>query len=216
MCSTSELLICWGPRSAGGALSSCRARRHHAGSRAIFHAWHDRADGGRQQSGGGQAAGRHGSVVTRHRRRHATAASNGFFCVPFGGRANERVSDSPPVMWCNPNDERCAHADNAGDSTPAAFLNERTAMVACRRGGGGRRPSATTSLSFGRKVGDGLQLQQCEGERNVQAPRLGLHWHRPSHAAEYGTSSRVGVVPVRADRRTGRYLGPYLALPGGG
>jgi hypothetical protein len=47
-------------------------------------------------------------------------------------------------MWCNPDDERCAYADSAGDSTPAAFLNEPTAMVACRRGGGGRRPSATT------------------------------------------------------------------------
>ena len=149
-------------------------------------------------------------VVTRRRRRMAS------FAFPSGGAPTSASADSPPVMWCNPNDERCAHADNAGDSTPAAFLNERTAMVACRRGGGGRRPSATTSLSFGRKVGDGLQLQQCEGERNVQAPRLGLHWHRPSHAAEYGTSSRVGVVPVRADRRTGRYLGPYLALPGGG
>jgi len=27
----------------------------------------------------------HYTVVTRRRRRHATAASNGFFCVPFGG-----------------------------------------------------------------------------------------------------------------------------------
>ena len=30
----------------------------------------------------GQAAGRHDTVVTRHRRRHATAASSDFFCVP--------------------------------------------------------------------------------------------------------------------------------------
>ena len=194
MCSTSELLICWGPLSAGGPLSSCRARRHHAGSRAIFHAWHDRADGGRQQSGGGQAAGRHGSVVTRHRRRHATAASNGFFCVPFGGRANgARLLSvlTPPVMWCNPDDERCAHADNAGDSTPAAFLNEPTAMVACRRGGGGRRPSATT---LGTRLAMGFNFSSA----SVMCKRLGLRWHRPSHATEYGTSSRVGVVPVGA------------------
>ena len=35
------------------------------------------------------------TVVTRRRRRHATAASNGFFCVPFGGRAIGRVSTPP-------------------------------------------------------------------------------------------------------------------------
>ena len=33
----------------------------------------------------------HDTVVTRRRRRHATAASTGFFCVPFGGRAIGRV-----------------------------------------------------------------------------------------------------------------------------
>ena len=32
-----------------------------------------------------QAAGRHDTVVTRHRRRHATAASSDFFCVPSSG-----------------------------------------------------------------------------------------------------------------------------------
>ena len=37
----------------------------------------------------------HDTVVTRRRRRHATAASNGFFCVPFGGRAIGRVSTPP-------------------------------------------------------------------------------------------------------------------------
>ncbi len=129
------------------------------------------ADGGRQQSGGGQAAGRHGSVVTRHRRRHATAASNGFFCVPFGGRANgARLLSvlTPPVMWCNPDDERCAYADSAGDSTPAAFLNEPTAMVACRRGGGGHRPSATT-------LGARLAMASAQlGERDVQALGIAL------------------------------------------
>ena len=38
---------------------------------------------------------RHDSVVIRRRHRHATAASNDFFCVPFGGRANGRVSTPP-------------------------------------------------------------------------------------------------------------------------
>ena len=38
---------------------------------------------------------RHDTVVSRRRRRHATAASNDFFCVPFGGRANGRVSTPP-------------------------------------------------------------------------------------------------------------------------
>ena len=38
---------------------------------------------------------RHDTVVSRRRRRHATAASSDFFCVPFGGRANGRVSAPP-------------------------------------------------------------------------------------------------------------------------
>ena len=38
---------------------------------------------------------RHDTVVIRRRHRHATAASNDFFCVPFGGRANGRVSTPP-------------------------------------------------------------------------------------------------------------------------
>ena len=33
--------------------------------------------------------------LSRRRRRHATAASSDFFCVPFGGRANGRVSTPP-------------------------------------------------------------------------------------------------------------------------
>ena len=45
--------------------------------------------------GGWQAAVRHDTVVSRRRRRHATAASSDFFCVPFGGRANGRVSTPP-------------------------------------------------------------------------------------------------------------------------
>ena len=36
-------------------------------------------------TGGWQAAVRHDTVVSRRRRRHATAASSDFFCVPFGG-----------------------------------------------------------------------------------------------------------------------------------
>ena len=46
--------------------------------------------------GGWQAAVRHDTVVSRRRRRHATAASSDFFCVPFGGRANGRVSTPRP------------------------------------------------------------------------------------------------------------------------
>jgi len=38
---------------------------------------------------------RHDTVVIRRRHRHATAASNDFFCVPFGARANRRVSTPP-------------------------------------------------------------------------------------------------------------------------
>ena len=45
--------------------------------------------------GGWQAAVRHDTVVSRRRRRHATAASSDFFCVPFGGRASGRVSTPP-------------------------------------------------------------------------------------------------------------------------
>ena len=41
-----------------------------------------------------QAAGRHNTVVTRHRRRHATAASSDFFCVPFGGAPAGASADS--------------------------------------------------------------------------------------------------------------------------
>jgi hypothetical protein len=36
-------------------------------------------------TGGWQAAVRHDTVVSRRRRRHATAASRDFLCVPFGG-----------------------------------------------------------------------------------------------------------------------------------
>ena len=42
-----------------------------------------------------QAAVRHDTVVSRRRRCHATAAWSDFFCVPFGGRANGRVSTPP-------------------------------------------------------------------------------------------------------------------------
>ena len=45
-----------------------------------------------------QAAGKLPCATTmssRRRRRHATAASSDFFCVPFGGRANGRVSTPP-------------------------------------------------------------------------------------------------------------------------
>ena len=44
---------------------------------------------------GWQAAVRHDTVVSRRHRRHATAASSDFFCVPFGGRAIGRVSTPP-------------------------------------------------------------------------------------------------------------------------
>ena len=41
---------------------------------------------------GWQAAVRHDTVVSRRHRRHATAASSDFFCVPFGGgRQRERL-----------------------------------------------------------------------------------------------------------------------------
>ena len=43
----------------------------------------------------GKAAVRHDTVVSRRRRRHATAASSDVFRVPFGGRANGRVSTPP-------------------------------------------------------------------------------------------------------------------------
>ena len=190
MCSTSELLICWGPLSAGGPLSSCRARRHHAGSRAIFHAWHDRCSW-RQA-----AIRRRASCRSPRQRRYSTPSSSrdgGVEWLLLRSLRGARLLTvlTPPVMWCNPDDERCAHADNAGDSTPAAFLNEPTAMVACRRGGGGRRPSATT---MGTRLAMGFSFSSA----SVMCKRLGLRWHRPSHATEYGTSSRVGVVPVGA------------------
>ena len=41
-------------------------------------------------------------VVTRHRRRHATAASSDFFCVSFGRRANGRVSSDVEVFAIAP------------------------------------------------------------------------------------------------------------------
>ena len=49
------------------------------------------------QAAGIEAAVRHDTVVSRRRRRHATAASSDFFCVPFGGRANGRVSTPRPT-----------------------------------------------------------------------------------------------------------------------
>ena len=55
---------------------------------------------------GGLVAVRHDTVVSRRRRSHATAASSDFFCVPFGGRANRRVS-TPPTRPLQRRSPRC-------------------------------------------------------------------------------------------------------------
>ena len=55
---------------------------------------------------GGLVAVRHDTVVSRRRRSHATAASSDFFCVPFGGRANRRVS-TPPTRPLRRRSPRC-------------------------------------------------------------------------------------------------------------
>ena len=60
---------------------------------------------------GGLVAVRHDTVVSRRRRSHATAASSDFFCVPFGGRANRRVSTPPtrPLQRRSPSRARRMH-----------------------------------------------------------------------------------------------------------
>ena len=54
---------------------------------------------------------RHDTVVSRRRRSHATAALSDFFCVPFGGRANRRVSTPPtrPLQRRSPSRARRMH-----------------------------------------------------------------------------------------------------------
>ena len=50
---------------------------------------------------------RHDTVVSRH----ATAASSDFFCVPFGGRANGRVSTPRPLALSNDGGPSAEYAD---------------------------------------------------------------------------------------------------------
>jgi hypothetical protein len=62
-----------------------------------------------------QAAGRHDTVVTRHRRRHATAASSDLICVPFGGAPVGASADSTDAQ----RERRHVHDEHraAGGST---------------------------------------------------------------------------------------------------
>ena len=67
---------------------------------------------------------RHDTVVSRRRRRHATTASSDFFCVPFGGRANRRVSTPPtsPMRRSRPGAENAdfTYGSNCEDCGPPA------------------------------------------------------------------------------------------------
>ncbi len=64
------------------------------------------------------------TVVFRRRRRHATAASRDFFCVPFGGRANRRVSTPPtcPLRRSRPGAKNAdfTYGSNCEDCGPPA------------------------------------------------------------------------------------------------
>ena len=81
---------------AGRRLTDARHSRH---ARSRSHHGHRSATVTPEslQAAGIEAAVRHDTVVSRRRRRHATAASSDFFCVPFGGRANGRVSTPRPT-----------------------------------------------------------------------------------------------------------------------
>jgi hypothetical protein len=64
------------------------------------------------------------TVVFRRRRRHATTASSDFFCVPFGGRANRRVSTPPtcPLRRSRPGAKNAdfTYGSNCEDCGPPA------------------------------------------------------------------------------------------------
>jgi hypothetical protein len=74
------------------------------------------------------------------------------------------------VGWCNPNDGRCAHADNAF-SSPEAFLDKPTAVEGCVRG-------RMRGYYFGRKFGDGSRLSSASVMQGL-ASCTGIHL-RPS------------------------------------
>jgi len=71
-------------------------------------------------TGGWQAAVRHDTVVSRRRRRHATAASSDF-CVPFGGRASGRFSTPPTpsaTTAARRRDADCIYGTDCADCGP--------------------------------------------------------------------------------------------------
>ena len=74
------------------------------------------------------------------------------------------------VGWCNPNDRRCAHVDNAAAS-PEAFLDKPTAVEGCVRG-------RMRGYYFGRKFGDGSRLSSASVMQGL-ASCTGIHL-RPS------------------------------------
>ena len=74
------------------------------------------------------------------------------------------------VGWCNPNDRRCAHVDNAVAS-PEAFLDKPTAVEGCVRG-------RMRGYYFGRKFGDGSRLSSASVMQGL-ASCTGIHL-RPS------------------------------------
>jgi hypothetical protein len=110
--------------------SMCHVRRFHgpqaAGSMSHVRRLHGLCATAPWATGGWQAAVCHDAVVSRRRRRHATAASSDFFCVPFGG-ARQRARLYPSDSLCDDG------GPGASTQTAPTAPTARTAARACVR-----------------------------------------------------------------------------------
>jgi len=114
--------------------------------------------------GGWQAAVRHDTVVSRRRRRHATAVSSDFFCVPFGGRANGRVSTPPTPSATTAAPAPSAQTASTAPTAPTAARDSRLLHPSApRRATGLPTPIATAAAparSSARPQADGMWTDQ--------------------------------------------------------
>ena len=97
-----------------------------------------------------QAAGKLPCATTmssRRRRRHATAASSDFFCVPFGGRANGRVSTPPTPSATTAAPAPSAQTASTAPTAPTAARASRLLRPSAPRRATGLQTSIATTAA---------------------------------------------------------------------
>jgi hypothetical protein len=160
---------------------------------------------------GGLVAVRHDTVVSRRRRSHATAASSDFFCVPFGGRANRRVS-TPPTRPLRRRSPRCVRRMHlrlrvrglrptcgpaaAPDGDLHQGLHDRNALVRLGRRLRRRRPWRPGARHRLRRMRPALPASSAPCAPRRRGRRKGFrrlcNWASDADGDDGGPGSRIG------------------------